>query len=598
MTKSRYIVGIDLGTTNTVVAYIDTEDPNPAPVVFEIPQITEIGVVEKFMMLPSFLYIPTESEKPETSFALPWGSPTDAVAGVYAGKRGAQLPNRLISSAKSWLCHAAVDRTSPILPWGSPEDVQKLSPLEASSRYLSHIRAAWDAHFGKTSQLSAQDIYLTVPASFDAASREFTVKAAEISGLNNVTLVEEPLSAFYFWLNKHMDIWRKTLKVGDIVLVCDIGGGTTDFTLIEVQQEGGELSLHRIAVGEHILLGGDNMDLMLAFILKKKFSARGVSLDNYQMLGLVHGARQAKEIMLNNAEAEESYKISVLGRGRSVIGGTIETELSRGDLETAILDGFFPFITIDEMPVEKRSSGFKEIGLNYASDSAVTRHLAKFLSRHAHQDGGFIKPTKILFNGGVTKAAAVRERLIKIICGWLELPEGETITVLEGTEPDLAVSQGASCYGYTKRGNGIRVRGGAGRSYYIGLEAAMPAVPGMEPPVKALCVCPIGMEEGTDVRVPGQEFGLVVGEHVKFRFFSSTVRRDDTVGAIVDEWISGEIEELSPVETTLPAEENAGALVPVTLHLYLTEVGTLSIFCESTDGKNKWKLEFNARDEG
>ncbi|MBF0466185.1 MAG: Hsp70 family protein [Nitrospirae bacterium] len=597
MADARYIVGIDLGTTNTVVAYIDTEADNPTPTVFEIPQITDIGVVEKFTMLPSFLYIPTDAEKPETSFALPWGSPSDAVAGVYARKRGAQLPQRLISSAKSWLCHAGVDRTSPILPWNCPEDVQKLSPLHASSRYLLHIKAAWDANFGKTSQLSAQDIYLTVPASFDAASRELTVKAAEIAGLKHVTLIEEPLSAFYFWLNAHSESWRRTLKVGDIVLVCDIGGGTTDFTLIEVRDEGGELTLHRIAVGEHILLGGDNMDLMLAYILKKKFSDRGVSLDNYQMLGLIHGARQAKESMLNDA-AVESYKIAVLGRGRSVVGGTIETEVSREDLERAILDGFFPFTKIDEMPADKRSIGFKELGLNYATDSAVTRHLAKFLSHHSVGGNGFIRPTKILFNGGVTRAGALRERLTDVITGWLELPDDVALATLAGTDPDLAVSQGAACYGYTKRGTGIRVRGGAGRSYYVGIEAAMPAVPGMELPVKALCVCPIGMEEGTDVRVPGQEFGLVVGEHVKFRFFSSTIRKDDVVGDLLDEWVSGEIEELAPIEASLPVEENAGVLVPVTLHAYLTEVGTLSIFCESTDGKNRWKLEFNARDEG
>ncbi|MBF0521024.1 MAG: Hsp70 family protein, partial [Nitrospirae bacterium] len=311
----------------------------------------------------------------------------------------------------------------------------------------------------------------------------------------------------------------------------------------------------------------------------------------------IHGARQAKESMLNDA-AVESYKIAVLGRGRSVVGGTIETEVNREDLERAILDGFFPFTKIDEMPADKRSIGFKELGLNYATDSAVTRHLAKFLSHHSVGGNGFIRPTKILFNGGVTRAGALRERLTDVITGWLELSDGVALATLAGTDPDLAVSQGAACYGYTKRGTGIRVRGGAGRSYYVGIEAAVPAVPGLELPVKALCVCPIGMEDVTDVRVPGQEFGLVVGEHVKFRFFSSTIRKDDVVGDLLDDWVSGEMEELAPIEASLPIEENAGVLVPVTLHAYLTEVGTLSIFCESSDGKNRWKLEFNARDEG
>ncbi|MBF0457870.1 MAG: Hsp70 family protein [Nitrospirae bacterium] len=606
MKNSPFIVGIDLGTTNCVVSYIDTQKDDFLCNLFDIPQVTDIGVVEKLPSLPSFLYMPLDSEKPEVSYKLPWDADKSvgAVVGKYALTRGAQTPTRVISSAKSWLCHAGVDRQSPILPWNVQDAAIKLSPVAVSSAYLSHIRQAWNhimAAADKTYALEAQDIYLTVPASFDAVARDLTVKAAAMAGLPDVNLIEEPLSAFYSWVNGNPDGWRKEVTVGDIVVVCDIGGGTTDFSLIEVCEEDGELVLKRIAVGDHILLGGDNMDLTLAYAVKKKFNDEGVTIDSYQMLGLVHSCREAKEKILSDPSCA-NVDIVVLGRGRSVVGGAIRTVLNRLEVEQSIVEGFFPKCTIEETPVERRTSGFKELGLQYSSDPAVTKFLSKFLKQHlVHKDKAatFIHPTKILFNGGVTKGISLRERVREVLGGWLEAEGAEAVTVLGGNDPDTAVAIGAACYGYTKRGKGIRVRGGAGRAYYIGVETSMPAVPGMPAPVRAVCVVPFGMEEGTDTGIAGHVFGLVVGEQSVFRFFGSNIRKEDAPGQVLDEWDETELSELASLETALEAANDSSetAVVPVKIHSYLTEIGTLELWCEALEGQRKWKLEFSVRQE-
>ena len=604
--KSRYIVGIDLGTTNCVVSYIDTErdiTDTPDARVFSIPQTTDAGVVENINRLPSFIYIPAEKELPEKALALPWAGDVKCAVGKFARKRGTEVPNRLISSAKSWLCYQNIDKTAPVLPWTAPKDVAKMSALEASMHYLEHIRLAWNHAFAGDNPdytLQRQDVYITVPASFDAAARDLTVRAAEQAGLTNVTLLEEPQAAFYSWLHGSGDDWRNRVRVGDIILVCDIGGGTTDFSIIEVVEEEGELVLRRVAVGDHILLGGDNMDLTLAYSVRRRFAEKKINLDAWQMNGLVFSSREAKEEMLNDPECGPR-PVVILGRGRSVVGGTLETMLKREEVEETILDGFFPECPVDDAPAEKRATGLRELGLQYAADTAVTKYLGKFLRQHAGKTGRntrFIHPTKILFNGGVTKALSIRDRLLRVLNSWLSQDNSPPVDILEGTDPDMAVSTGSAYYGFAKRNRGIRIRAGAGRSYYVGVGASMPAVPGMEPPLKAICVVPFGMEEGSDFEIPGQEFGLVVGEHAAFRFLSSTVRKEDPPGSVIEQWDEGEIEEIAPLETTLRAEGvETGAIIPVKLHSYLTEIGVLELWCEASDGSNRWKLEFSVREE-
>ncbi len=601
---SHYIIGIDLGTTNCVVSFIDKQSSTDQPAVelFRVLQVTDSGVVEEKEILPSFLYLPSETELPKKALSLPWAGEIGYTVGTFARRRGAEVPLRLVSSSKSWLCYPTIDKTSPILPWNAPEEIQKVSPLDASSRILEHIRNAWNHSLAKDREdllLEKQEVFITVPASFDALARELTVRAAESAGIPEPTLLEEPQAAFYAWINRRDQEWRKQAKKGDMILVCDIGGGTTDFSLIEVEDEAGELALKRVAVGEHILVGGDNMDLTLAWSVKKHFSERKINLDTRQMLGLVYSSREAKEKMLSDPKTK-SLPLVILGRGKSVVGGTLETELKRTEVEETIIEGFFPACSIEDSPQERQASGFRELGLQYATDTAITKYLARFLRLHAEKNGAgkFIHPTKLLFNGGVTKALSIRQRILEVLNTWLAGDGGAPVEVLTGNDPDTAVGIGAAYYGFAKKGKGIRIRSGAGRSYYIGIESSMPAIPGMAPPIKALCVVPFGMEEGSDFAITGHEFGLVIGRQAMFRFLSSTVRKDDVAGAVVEEWDESEIEELAPLETTLPAEGiKSGTLVPVRLHSYLTETGSLELWCEATGGTGRWKLEFNVREQ-
>ncbi len=605
MPSPRYIVGIDLGTTNCVVAYVDTQTPdpeNPSIQLFHIPQLVTPGNVEERDLLPSFLYLPASREFPAGSLNLPWTDELPFVVGMLARTRGAEVPGRLISSAKSWLCHVGVDRTAPVLPWGGGEDLKKMSPLEVSAQYLSHIRQAWNSVMAREnpeSVLEQQEVFLTVPASFDAAARELTVQAAERAGLPSVRLLEEPQAAFYSWIESTGERWRKQVKVDDVILVSDIGGGTSDFSLIAVSEEGGELALNRVAVGEHILLGGDNMDLALAYAVQQKLSAKGTKLDAGQMRGLWQNCRVAKENLLQSGTTKKQ-PISILGRGSSVIGGSIKTDLTYEEVEATLVDGFFPRCEANEMPKSGRRVGLQEMGLPYAADPAVTRHLAKFLTRQKETSGDtqtFAHPTAILFNGGVMKATLLRQRLVDVLNGWLSQEGSQALRTLEGTNPDHAVARGAAYYGLARRGKGIRIRGGAARSYYIGIETSMPAVPGMAAPLKALCVAPFGMEEGTESDIPGQEFGLVVGEPAQFRFLGSTTRRGDQVGTFIEE-PGDDIEELTPLETTLSWIGQEGVPIPARLRVHLTEVGTLELWAVSRDETHRWKLEFNVRSAG
>ncbi len=571
----RYIVGIDLGTTNTAVAYLDTAEGEAARVTpFPILQTVAPGLVEARPTLPSFLYLAPEAER--ASLALPWDPSPASSVGEHARARGAEVPARLVASAKSWLCNPAVDRQGAILPFGAGDDVPKISPVDASARVLDHVAAAW-MHAGLP-PLAGEDVFVTVPASFDAVARELTVEAARRAGLARVTLLEEPQAAFYSYLAHAGDAWRNQLSVGDVVLVCDIGGGTTDFTLIAVGEKEGDLVLERVAVGDHILLGGDNMDLALSHALAQKI---GQKLDAWQQRSLTLAARAAKEQIL--AGTADRLPVAVLGRGSRLIGGTLKTDIGREDVERLLVDGFFPMAGAGDRPQRSRKTGILELGLPYASDPAVTRHLAEFVSRHGR------RPTAALYNGGVMKGTALRRRLGEAIAAW----NGAQLE-LSGTDFDLAVAHGAAYYGGVRRGRGVRIRGGVARSYYIGVETAMPAVPGMPPPLKAVCVVPFGMEEGTEADLPAQELGLVVGEPAEFRFLGSSVRKTDRLGDVIDDL--EDIDELAPVETTLPVAEDAaaGTVVPVRLHTHVTPVGTLELWCVAGGGK-RWKLEFNVR---
>jgi len=609
---AKYIIGIDLGTTNSALACCDaTAAEGKSQIeVRSIPQLVDPNEVAERTLLPSFLYIPGEFDFPKGSLALPWEPEPKLVIGELARKRGAESPNRLVASAKSWLSYAAVNRTSPILPWQAPEEVPKLSPVEASSQFLQYLRTVWDSgEAGEQRQLALaeQDVLLTVPASFDEEARELTRRAAEQAGYDHVTLLEEPQAAFYAWLESQGDAWRHRIKVGDLVLVCDIGGGTTDFSLIMVSEENGELTLKRVAVGDHILLGGDNMDLALARFLQQRLEASGDRIDIWQLQGLWHRCRMAKEKLFESPKAQ-TRPITLLGKGTKLVGGTIKTELAREDLNQILVEGFFPKVASDELPARQRRVGFQELGLPYAADPAITKHLARFLSEQVRNSpeaagirrggSGLACPTHILFNGGVMKAAVLRDRVVEVLNSWLRQEGFEALgmeQILEAPDLEHAVARGAAYYGKARRGRGVRIRSGASRAYYIGIESSMPAVPGMEAPIKALCVVPFGMEEGTEATIPDREFGLVVGEPAEFRFLSSSVRKQDQVGRLLEDW-GDDIEERSPLQVTLNLDGQLGKIVPVRLETRVTELGTLEVWCVSRDS-HRWKLELNIREK-
>ncbi len=591
---SQYVVGIDLGTSNSALAYAPLDEARLPIGLLELPQLVDVGVVERRRLLPSFLYIPAEAETQAGGLGVPWDASGKLVVGAFARDHGAQVPDRLVSSAKSWLCHAAVDRRGPILPWGKGDDgVRKVSPLEATARYLLHLRRAFEAAHPEA-PLGQQRVILTVPASFDPGARELTVEAARAAGLPNVVLLEEPQAAVYAWLEKRGESWRKELSVGDRVLVVDIGGGTTDFSLIDTVDEEGSLGLRRVAVGDHILLGGDNMDYALAFALKKELEEGGAALDAWQMRVLVQACRAAKEALLLDEDAggPTSQAILVPNRGAKLFKKNLKAELTRERVLEVVLQGFFPSCGPDATP-EQRRVGLTQLGLPYATDPAITRHLAQFLTRHAREGEAFALPTAILFNGGVLGSPAIQQRITQVISTWLAEADAPEARVLSGAELDVAVARGAAAYGQAREGGGLRIRGGTARTYYVGVEQPMPAVPGYEPPVTAVCVAPFGMEEGTALDLPAQRFGLVVGQPARFRFFSSSVRKTDPIGSELDP-LPPDLEELAPIETTL--DGTAGAVVEVGLSAAVTPVGTLELSCVDAAAERRWKLEFDVRD--
>ncbi|GAB6139867.1 Hsp70 family protein [Methylosoma difficile] len=603
----HFSVGIDLGTTHCVLSYAATNAIDPddfSQQVMGIAQLTSPGAVENKLQLPSFLYQAHEAELAEGSTTLPWTQKPEFLVGEIARNLGSKTPIRLVSSAKSWLCHAGVDCKAPILPAEAPEEVVRVSPFQASVAYLQHIRDAWQS-LHPNAPLAEQDLVITVPASFDPAARELTVEAARAVGLHQAILLEEPQAALYSWIEKNRE-WRKQATCGDIILVIDVGGGTTDLSLIAVTEQDGNLELTRVAVGDHILLGGDNMDLALAYTVKAKLEQDGKRLEPWQIQALTHSCRDAKEKIFTVADAD-NIPIVVANRGSSLMGGTLRTELTREEVNRVLVEGFLPFVAVGDKPISRTRAGLRATGLPYAQDAAITRHLAAFLSKQQHaaadlngvnlpENATFLHPTAVLFNGGVLKADALAERLMQVLNGWLAAEQAPAARLLEGADLDLAVARGAAYYGFVRKGKGVRIRGGTAASYYVGIESAMPAVPGLPPEIEALCIAPFGMEEGTEKELPDDEFGLVVGEPVRFRFFASNTRREDQVGTRLDYWTDDELSELAEIEITLPEEgRRPGEVIPVHLCAAVTEVGTLELQAVSQRDNGRWKIEFDVR---
>jgi DNA-K related protein/Hsp70 protein len=630
----RYLVGIDLGTTNSALAYIDlkkrVQHGRPDIRAFPVPQLVAPGQAGERTLLPSFLYLPGEHDLPAGATALPWDPTARRVVGEFARAQGSRVPGRLVTSAKSWLCHAGVDRTAPLLPFGAPPDVPRVSPVEGATAYLRHLVEAWNHAIARDrpeDRLEHQSVVLTVPASFDDVARTLTVDAARKAGLEHVTLLEEPQAAFYCWLVTSPPAEIATLRPGSRCLVVDVGGGTTDFSLIEAVEEQGGLGFVRRAVGNHLLLGGDNMDLALAKFVEGKLSGAG-RLDAVQYAMLTQSCRQAKEVLLG-PKSPESQTVTVMGRGRSVIGSSLHASLTPADVRQAIFEGFFPKTPRDALPVRGQRTGLHEMGLPYVSDPAITRHLAEFLVRQSGElvSGGVVSGKEvdrgtpsdhsplttrhspvdaILFNGGVFQPASLRHHLLDVMKGWHEEP-GQPWDPLVMTTPslDLAVALGAAYFAWLKHTGGRRIGGGMARSYYLGIQAGpeVPAPVADTPPgetgsewLTVLCVVPRRLEEGHEVVLDKPEMELTLGQPVSFPLFTSTVRGDDKPGDVL-RVAPEQLLRLPALHTILRGGKRAGTRnVPVTLAARATEIGTLELYCVAKEGGNRWRLEFNVRE--
>jgi len=596
---AQYCIGIDLGTTNSVLAFAELHEPEAMVAVLPIPQLVSAGAIERRLSLPSFLYLAPSLDDP--ALQVPNVRNRAGIVGEYARRIAGEQPDRVVVAAKSWLCNKRVDRQSHILPWGSEAEIEKVSPVEATTAFLTHLIDAWHAEF-PDSAFAEQRVVLTVPASFDLVAREFTKQAAIAAGFpEDFLFLEEPQAAMYNWIHAQGNEWRRSLQENDVLLVCDVGGGTTDLTLVQIQSLNGELNMNRLAVGNHLLIGGDNMDLTLAHVAAEQFAEQGTKLNAWQSISLWHSCRLAKESLLRGNNAPDSCPLSVLGKGSKLIGGTVSTMLRRETVERTLVDGFFPRVVRNDRPMRDTESGFQEIGLPFESDSAITKHIGAFLSDHLQianqsQESGQaeLKLTHLLFNGGVFNAEAFRTRMLETLASWNE--GGKELTLLGGIEElDQAVACGAAYYGWSKHNGGIRIRGGTSRSYYVGIETSGPSIPGLPRPLQALCVVPQGMEEGTQTDVKSRDVGLKVGQRGRFRFFSSTVRKQDQPGVTLRHWDEGELDETSPLEVELAASEGE-QFVPVRFQSRITELGVFELWCKSTRDDQRWKLELNVRE--
>jgi molecular chaperone DnaK (HSP70) len=607
-----YLVGIDLGTTNTVLAYGAGAGPGSDAIeLFSIEQLVAPGEVAGAPLLPSMRYHPLENELAPGELQLPWAAPDPGglalvAVGRLARALGAATPGRLVASAKSWLSHPGVDRMAPILPWGADPEVPKVSPVAASASYLAHLRAAWNARFPKH-PLEAQQIVLTVPASFDEGARQLTLAAAHQAGLPAVRLLEEPQAALYDWLHRHRASLSGDLGDARLVLVADVGGGTTDFSLVKVELQEGEPRLTRIGVGNHLILGGDNMDLALAHLAESRMAEPGAGsggehrprLSAARLAQLTERCRAAKEQLLA-PDAPDSVAVTLLGAGARLIGASRKAELRREDIERIVLDGFFPLNEAQEDPKRARA-GIVEFGLPYASDPAITRHLAAFLRQHAQaarealglpDDGRLPVPDTLLLNGGVFRGAALAARLHDTLARW----RGAPLRVLHNENPDVAVARGAVAYSLARQGFAPAIESGAARSYYLLLDDAARAGD-----LHAVCLLPRGAPAALEVPLAGRSFGLRVGRPVRFHLVSTVADAAPPQAGELVELAPGDVVRLPAISTVLRAAPGAApkAEIPVRLVTQLSEVGSLEVHCVAEDGSGqRWQLAFQLRDTG
>jgi molecular chaperone DnaK (HSP70) len=619
---SRYIVGIDLGTTNSAVTYIDTEESPWKIRVLSIPQLVAAGETESLDTLPSFYFQPVKTGDSESNkqLRLPWDKKTPSFCvGAYARDETARTSGRGIASAKSWLCHAAVDRTAALLPWQGAGDVKRLSPVDVSGQYLKHVRKAWDHQFSDY-PLADQDIVLTLPASFDEVARELTVKAASVAGLSRVVLIEEPQAAFYAWVYKHDSDWESRVEIGQKILVCDIGGGTTDFTLIRVRKssessdkngdnnsedlQAQKIQFHRVAVGNHLILGGDNLDLAIAKYLEQKLTDGG-KLEAFQWDVLVGTSRRIKEQMLSD-EGADSITVSLPSRGSKLIGGSLQTEVNRDEIRSLIVDGFLPEVLLTDKPV-RHASGFQEFGLPYASDPGITRYLADFLTTHAdagesieevndHSENesssklADAKPDVVLFNGGFFASPILRETVISRISKWFQTDNADwSPQLLANDRLDLAVARGAAYYGIVRRDMGVRIAASLARSYYIGIGENESGEK------QTICIMPGNAEPGQVFTLEDRQFLLTISQPVEFSIYVSSTRLADQPGKIltVD---PEQMTSLPPIRTVLRVKSrNEKRDVSVKLQIGLTEIGTIDLACLEQESDRSWKLQFDIR---
>jgi molecular chaperone DnaK (HSP70) len=582
---TRFVVGIDLGTTNIAVCYVDLEGES-ALEQFAIPQLVSAGEVGDRDLLPSFCYLPGAHELPEGALELPWSRELGHAVGVFGRDQGAAVPGRMVASAKSWLAHAGVDRTQGILPWGGDLGDSAVSPVDVSRYYLEHVRSAWDTRFGDVTDrhgtpcvLAEQQVVLTVPASFDEVARELTVRAARDAGIERLVLLEEPLAAFYSWLWQHEEDWRERLQEGETVLVVDVGGGTTDFSLITIEPG---FTLRRTAVGEHLLLGGDNMDMSLARNVETAWGDGGLSARDWGML--CQACRCVKERLLAE-DAPESDTVAISGGGSAVIAATRTQDLTRLAVVEAIRDGFFPVVSVDTAAPERRS-GIRQMGLPYAADPAVTKHLLQFLRQAAHitgrEPGSLVLPDHILYNGGAMLPSLLRERVAEVVGGWAD---GSAVPELAARDLNLAVSRGAAYYGLVRQGTGVRVRGGIARSFYLEV--------GRSTSSELVCVMPRDAEEGRRVELEEFTFKLAANQAVRFPLFSSATRLGDRPGELLAD--REEISNLPPLQTVLTFGKGKQMLLDVQISAELNEVGTLDLACATLDGQHRYPLSFDLR---
>ena len=604
----QYVIGIDLGTTNSAVSYVDVaalklelensrEMPDKDKVikVFNIPQLTGQGEFSKIQTLPSFLYIPGEYDISKEVLKHPWKKREDLFAGSFARDHGSKVPSRLVSSAKSWLCNPLADRRAKILPWGAVQGVDKVSPVTATAEYLGHMRSAWN-HFVKDEDkfLENQFVVITVPASFNEEARDLTMEAVAEAGFgSSVTLLEEPLAAFYSWLIRHESDWQTQVTEDDLILVCDVGGGTTDFSLITLKETEGSPRFERVAVGDHLILGGDNIDLELAKIVEAKFQS-GSTLSSDKWKTLCHRCREAKEKVLEHGE--RSVRITLKGEGRALIAGTLAADLTRGDVEGVLRGAFFPDVQSADFSESDLGKEIADFGLPFEKEPSVTKHIIRFLEHHKETIRETLgkpvpMPDFILFNGGTLKPALVQSRIKEAVRRWYKTSDPVKPVILENNRPELAVGVGASYYGLVKQGIGVRVGSGSPRSYYLGIATDQ----GLDK--KAVCMVERGLDEGSQIKLENMTFEVRANEPVSFDMFSSSYRSGDKTGDLLD--IDKTLTNMAPIQTIIKfGKKGEKRQIPVTIGAEYTEMGSLFMFCRSQVSDHQWKLQFQLRKTG